>query len=39
MPIKTTPFVNTFKKKEVCEDGKKIITYNGKTYKQIVRKK
>lgn len=39
MPIKVEPFVNPFRKpKEQNGDGIKIITHNGKQYKQVVRK-
>lgn len=40
MPIKVEPFINPFKKL-VKENGDKIkiITHNGKTYEQVVRKK
>lgn len=40
MPIKVEPFVNPFRNL-VKENGDKVkvITYNGKTYEQVVRKK
>ena len=39
--IKTTPFINPCRnpKKKVLGDGVVVITHNGKTYEQVVRKK
>lgn len=40
MPIKVEPFVNPFRNLVKENIGKvKIITHNGKTYEQVVRKK
>lgn len=40
MPIKVEPFVNPFKRfVKDNGDSVKIVTHNGKTYEQVVRKK
>lgn len=39
MPIRVEPFVNPFKKPVKDKNGDTIITYNGKQYKKVSRRK